>query len=91
MEISIIRTATNEDKRTVQLSAERFCQRHGIAYTDDFDAETAIDYAIETSGPQGDKNARLKKLWAACYCRALRVPTDVRTTIAYGHVGINID
>lgn len=91
MAISTTRRATADDNAAVRAAAERFCQRHSIAYDAEFDAETAINYAIETSGPQGGVNARLRKLWTACYCRALRVPCDVRTTMAYGHVGLHVD
>lgn len=91
MAISIIRKQTAEDAAAVRAAAERFCGRHDIVYDTEFDAETAIDYAIETTGPRGGLNARLRKLWTACYCRALRVPCDVRTTTAYGHVGIRVE
>jgi len=48
-----------------------------------------IDEWIYDSHPQ-DKAYR-RKLWTACYCRALRVPCDVRTTTGYGYIGINVD
>jgi len=99
MSIAVIRPYEAEDKARVKAAAERFAARHGIGFSPatrydlaqggDTAAETAIDYAIYSAHPE-DK-ARLRKLWAACYCRALRVPVDVRTTVGYGHIGVSID
>ena len=92
MAISVIRRADDDDLAAVRAAAVRFCQRHDIDYDEDDEsgAEDAIEYALARD-VWGQTNARLRKLWTACYCRALRVPTDVRTTIAYGHVGTSID
>lgn len=87
MTIAVIREYTAEDKARVKAAAERFCKRHGIKF--DANAENAIDYWIFASHPE-DKAYR-RKLWTACYCRALRVPYDVRTTTDYGHIGVTIN
>ncbi|HCZ49107.1 MAG TPA: hypothetical protein DCZ11_08890 [Gammaproteobacteria bacterium] len=91
MGISIIRKATAEDEAAVRATAERFCRRHEIDFGTDWPAEEAIRYAIETGGPQGDTDRRLKKLWTACYCRALGLPTRSYYGTAYGYVGILTD
>ena len=90
MAISIIRTYDTEYKARVKAAAERFCARHGIEYDADcyFGAENSIDYAIFSAHPL--ESAYLRKLWTACYCRALRVPTDVRTTTACGYIGVSV-
>lgn len=79
--ISTIRRYEAEDQIRVQAAAESFCNRHGINFDEFCDAETSIDYVLS----QG--NAQLRKLWTACYCRALRVQTCVRITTGYGYVG----
>lgn len=93
MTISTIRRVTDLDISRVRAAAERFCARHGISYDvdDPRGAEDAIQYQIDCGGAQGGEDARIKKLWAGCYCRALGEPIDVRTTIAWGYVGISID
>ena len=92
MTISTIRRADDDDLAAVRAAAVRFCARHGIQYDQDelSGPADAIRYEIECGGPHGEQDRRIRRLWAACYCRALRVPTDVRTTIAYGHVGISL-
>ena len=85
--ISVIRKAEQADYDAVQAAAMRFCDRHGISYDSPGDAEYAIHYEMDPMSA-GHNQARIRKLWTACYCRALREPTDVRLTIAYGHVGI---
>lgn len=91
MTIAVIREYTAEDKARVKAAAERFCKRHGITFYHDYidDAERAISYWIFNSHPE-DKAYR-RKLWTACYCRALRVPYDVRTTTDYGHIGVTVE
>ena len=93
MTISITREASDSDYARVRAAAERFCSRHAIAYdaNEPCGAEDAIDYEIDCGGHQGGPRPRLRKLWTACYCRALGVPVDVRTTIAWGYVGISVD
>lgn len=92
MAISTIRRSDDSDAARVREAAERFCARHGLSYDADEPrgAECAIQYQIECGGPQGDPCVRTRKLWTACYCRALGVPVDVRTTIAWGYVGIRV-
>lgn len=93
MTISTIRRADDDDIAAVRAAAIKFCERHNIKYEND-DAlsgpEDAIRCEIECGGPQFSQNSRIRRLWTACYCRALRVPIDARTTIAYGHVGIRL-
>lgn len=83
MTISIIRKYEDEDKARVQAAAESFCKRHGISFDEFCGAEISIDYALSDSYD----SAYLRKLWTACYCRALRVPTDSRITTGYGYIG----
>lgn len=92
MTITTIRRYDDEDKSRVKAAAERFCKRHGIKFdasNSDTDAETSIDHAILNAHPE-DK-AYLRKLWTTCYCRALRVPCDVRTTTGYGYIGVTVE
>ena len=86
MTLSIIRRYTKEDQARVKSTAERFCQRHAIAFEgSDITAEVAIDYWVYSSHPE-DKAYR-RKIWAVCYCRALGMPTSVRITTGYGYIG----
>ena len=92
MTISTIRRYEAEDQARVKVAAERFCKRHGIKYDasiSETEAEISIDYAIWNAHPE-DK-AYLRKLWTACYCRALRVPYDVRTTTYSGYIGVTVE
>lgn len=85
MGISIIRKLDADDMARVTAAAERFCKRHEIKFDEYTPAEMSIDYAIDNA--HSASRARLRKLWTACYCRALRVPCDVRTTTGWGYVG----
>lgn len=87
--MSIIRKLDDVDLARVTAAAKRFCKRHGIRFDEYTPAETSIDHAIHSAHPE-DK-ARLRKMWTACYCRALRVPCDVRTTTGWGYVGRSCD
>lgn len=92
MSISTIRSYDDEDKSRVKAAAERFCQRHGIKFDasiGDTEAENAIDWWIYSAYPE-DKSYR-RKLWTAVYCRALRVPCDVRTATGYGYIGVTVE
>lgn len=91
MAISTIRRATDDDFSAVRAAAVRFCDRHGLGFDDEAGAEAAIEYEIESGGHQGGPRPRIRKLWTAVYCRSLGVPTDVRTTIAYGHIGLRCE
>ena len=87
MSLSVIRPYTDADKARVKATAERFCYRHGIAFGDQGEtAETAIDYAIYSAHPE-DK-AYLRKLWTGCFCRALGVSYDVRTSTDGSYIGL---
>ena len=90
MTISTIRRADSDDLAAVRAAAVRFCDRHGIRYDSPDEAEQAIEFAMDPQSP-GYGQARIRKLWTACYCRALGVRTDVRTTIAYGYVGLSVE
>lgn len=91
MTISTIRKYTKEDEARVKAAVERFCERHDIYFDPEceFDsAEARIEDWIYDSSPE-DK-AYHRKLWTACYCRALRVPFDVRTTVFTGYIGVKV-
>ena len=90
MTISTIRRADSDDLAAVRAAAIRFCDRHGIRYNSPDEAEQEIEFAMDAQSPGYDQ-ARIRKLWTACYCRALGLTTDVRTTIAYGHVGLRVE
>lgn len=83
--LATIRRIDATDKARVKAAAERFCNRHGIAFDEYFDAESSIDHEIYSAHPSDQ--ARLRRMWMSCYCRALRVPYDVRTRVAWGYVG----
>jgi len=91
MTISIIRSYEVDDQARVKAAAERFCDRHNIKYdaSIESEAEMSISYAIFDADPE-DKRY-LRKLWTACFCRALRVPYDVRTTTVGSYIGRAID
>ena len=91
MAIATIRRYTEDDQSRVRAAAERFCARHGIKFDSAFadDAEASIDHWIHESYPE-DKAYR-RKLWMGCYCRALQVPCDVRTTTGYGYIGVTVN
>ncbi|MDH1557079.1 hypothetical protein N5E86_21750 [Stutzerimonas stutzeri] len=92
MTIATIRRYEAEDQARVKAAAERFCKRHGIKIDledGECAAEHAIEYWIKESYPE-DKAYR-RKLWTACYCRALCVPYDVRTTTYSGYIGVSVD
>ena len=86
--MATIRKLDDVDKARVTRAAERFCNRHGISFGFD-DAETMIDYWLYSAHPE--IAAYRRKLWIACYCRALRVPVDVRTTTGWGYIGVSCD
>ena len=90
MTISPIRRATSDDLAAVRDAAIRFCVRHGLRYNSPEEAEDTIAYATDPQSPGYDQ-ARLRKLWIACYCRALGLPTNVRTTMAYGYIGLIVE
>lgn len=88
MAISPIRAVSDTDLTAVHAAAKKFCKRHDIKFDEDT-PEDAIEYEIQH---RWRPNAlRLRKLWKACYCRALNAPTDARTTIAWGYIGISED
>ncbi len=94
--ISTIRRADSDDIAAVRAAAVRFCDRHGIRYNGPDEAEQEIEIEIgaewhSLSGTFTFERPHLRKLWAACYCRALKIPTSVRATIAYGHVGLRVE
>jgi hypothetical protein len=90
MTVSTIRRYEDEDKARVESAAERFCQRHNIKFERGYvTAEQAIENAIWQAHPQD--TAYLRKLWTGCYCRALRVPYDVRATTASGYIGVTVE
>lgn len=84
MTISTIRRADAADYAAVEKAAERFNARHGItkAY-DEQTAEEAVEFEAE-------HDARIKRLWQQCFCRALGEPYDRRLTIGYGYIGLSI-
>jgi len=85
--MSIIRKYEEDDRARVQAAAERFCKRHNIRATET--AEESIQFAIATAHPED--RARLRELWMGCYCRALRVPYNVRTTTMGGQIGLRCE
>lgn len=89
MAIATIREYTAEDQARVRAAAVRFCARHGICHDGADDAENSIDHWLHSSHPLDV--AYRRKLWTGVYCRALRVPYDVRTTTGWGYIGVSVD
>jgi hypothetical protein len=82
--ISVIRRADARDVSRVEAVAKNFCNRHDLTPING-DYQMAIEYEGDCNG-----NRLLMQDWKRCLCRALKVPYNLRTTIAHGHVGISI-
>jgi hypothetical protein len=52
-------------------------------------AKQAIEYWLHDAHPE-DKAYR-RQLWMRVYCRALKVPYDVRTTTGWSYIGLAVD
>ena len=98
MTISVIRTATPEDRQRVNAAARRFCKRYGIAITEvdnevfKGDLDALIDFHITyDTCTDASERSRLRAKWSRAMCRALKVKYDRRIDIIFGHVGIRID
>jgi hypothetical protein len=92
--ISTIRPFTADDDAALSKSALDFADRHfpnGLTLDVDDRPWQALEY--ELSGrpdhPWGkySDTKKLRRLWQACLCRALRVPVSADITVAYGCIG----
>ena len=90
MALSTIRRFTDDDAAALNTAAARFAARHSIL----LDSSTHHDFwralDAELNWQARDGEPKLFRLWQRVVCRALRVPQDVRTTVAYGHVGVTV-
>ncbi len=83
---SVIRKATDEDRRRLWERTVAFCKRHGIEF-DPEDPQGSIDFAIARAHPA--EAQRLRRLWTGVVRRALREPHA--DGIAWGMVGMHVD
>ncbi|MFD1040747.1 hypothetical protein [Pseudoxanthomonas kaohsiungensis] len=86
MTISVIRPFSNEDAAAVEKAAARFCTRHGIQR----DADSSDHLSVRVHLLDAS-DTHLGQLWQACFCRAVGLPYDSRLTVAFGHLGFQID
>ena len=88
--IAVIRKVTCEDLERVESAARSLCKRQAIPFDqgEPGEAEMSIEYWLHDAHPE-DK-AYPRNLWTGCYCRALGVPVDVRTTMGWGHIGVSV-
>jgi hypothetical protein len=86
MTINVIRRLTDHDLDLVDASAKSFITRHNISIIGEpphsFNLYTDLEYELDVLN-----DIKLKRLWQACKCRALKVPISQRLVIAYGHIG----
>lgn len=79
--ISTLRTATEVDIEKIEKSASRFVTRHGLNCEKNYaDLESELECMYDE-----DKSKYLKKLWIACFRRA--VESNWADCMAYGHIG----
>ena len=89
MTISIIRHFTTDDQARLNAAANRFALRHSVnvdCIDDNF--WRVLDAKLDWQARYGEP--KLFRLWQRVLCRALRVPQDSRTTVAYGYVGFTV-
>jgi len=84
---SIIRSFTESDKERLNESALRFVKRHSLEM--DLDGlptlSDAVDWHVLIYEP------KLKPLWQACKCRALKVPVAAGIAVSYGYIGYTVN
>jgi len=90
---STIRQATAEDHARYLVTAERFANRHNIAWDKVgfpiADIEAHIDYlSAPSSSNRPDEAKYLRRLWLQCVRRALRHSTT--DGICHGYVGYQV-
>ncbi len=86
--LMIVRPFTAEDADALNASAVRFGERHSItgAYSRRRIAtwqELESDLWVTSRSDA----ASLRRMWQACFCRALRMPVAADVAVAYGYVG----
>lgn len=89
---SPIRHFRKSDATALDNAAARFCQRHKINLDYERDClgsseETYNALALFLFFHQ-DKN--LKRLWQACFCRALNIKPAANACLGYGYVGYTV-
>ena len=80
MTVGTIRRFTANDDAALTTAARRFANRH---------LATVADYTWHELQLLDD--SRLRRLWQACLCRALRVPVSAGITVAHGYIGYYIN
>jgi hypothetical protein len=86
--LMIVRPFTAEDTDALNASAVRFCERHSILDTYSrrhIATWQALDSELWVAS-RSDA-ARLRRMWQACFCRALGMPVAADVAVAYGYVG----
>ena len=79
--IGTIRRFTANDNEALTTAALRFANRH-LATEADSDHTWHELQLLDDS--------RLRRLWQACLCRALRVPVSADITVAHGYVAYHV-
>jgi hypothetical protein len=92
MSLSVIRRFTTEDRKRLDASARRFADRHGIRLDlENLEPAEALDMHVSwAESQQSSELKRLKPLWQACRCRALKVKVDASITVGHGYVGYSV-
>lgn len=87
MTISIIGKLTDHDCVALCQSVRRFADRHSISVTNEMklSSYSSLEYELTALN-----DPRLKRLWQACKCRALKVPISASVTISHGYIGNRI-
>jgi|688.fasta_scaffold62441_2 hypothetical protein len=86
MTFSPLRYLTISDAQALDSAAERFCERHGISLHLGFSVEERPYLALDLYLFFHHDKA-LKRLWQACFCRALKVKPAANVCLAHGYVG----
>lgn len=92
MTLAIIRRFTSNDENQLNVSAQRFAERHGLALdagdVEIWGAQSALQEQLHDMHMSADPRAnKLVRLWRACFCRALHVNPDASITIDHGYIG----
>jgi len=85
--LMIVRTFTAEDTDALNASAVRFSERHSIPGIRDGDMYAWQVLETELWVTSRSDAASLRRMWQACFCRALRMPVAADVAVAYGYVG----
>jgi hypothetical protein len=84
-----IRKLTDTDTARLEAAALRFAARHGFRIDPDWTGMWSAYEGMECELRADNQPAtiRLRRLWRACFCRALGFKPSADLTINYGYVG----